>query len=114
MKTFIRKSADVYYNGRFAGRLEKSGSRYRFTYDERYLTEDSSRPVSITLPLRKESYESDILFPVFTNMLSEGANKRIQTRMLKIDEHDYFGLLLATAKNESIGPLTLTENHEPA
>ena len=102
------------YNGKPAGILTKSGNNYHFVYDEAYLNEAGNRPVSITLPLRKETYESGILFPVFVNMLSEGANKRMQCRLLKIDENDYFSLLLATAKEDSIGPITLKEINEPA
>ena len=107
-------SALVLYNGKPAGVLTKAGSIYHFTYDEAYLNDNGNRPVSITLPLRKEIYESDVLFPVFVNMLSEGANKRMQCRMLKIDENDYFSLLLATTKEDSIGPLTLKQINEPA
>jgi len=45
-------------------------------------------------------------------MLSEGSNKAIQNRLLKIDENDYFSLLLATAMSETIGALTIKEIHE--
>lgn len=107
-------SAMVFYNDKPAGILTKTGKTYRFAYNEAYLNDPGNRPVSITLPLRKEVYESDILFPAFINMLSEGANKRIQSRMLKIDENDYFSLLLATAKSDSIGPITIKEINEPA
>ena len=108
------RSAMVLYNGQPAGILSKSGNRYSFTYDETYLQNPKRRPVSITLPLRKEPYESESLFSVFVNMLSEGANKRFQCRLLKIDENDYFSLLLATAKDDSIGPITIEEIHEPS
>jgi HipA-like protein len=115
MATSLKKiSAIVYYNGKLAGLLTKEGSRYEFKYDEAYLNENKNRPVSITLPLREEPYESDILFPVFVNMLSEGANKRIQSRMLKIDENDYFGFLLATTSEDSIGPITIKKTDESA
>lgn len=107
-------SARVFYNGEPAGVLTKWGKSYSFTYGKDYLTAAGSRPVSITLPLRKEAYESDLLFPAFVNMLSEGANKRIQCRMLKIDENDYFSLLLATTKDDSIGPITIKEINESA
>jgi HipA-like protein len=107
-------SAMVFYNDTPAGILTKAGKIYRFAYNEAYLNDRASRPVSITLPLRKEVYESDSLFPAFINMLSEGANKRIQCRLLRIDENDYFSLLLATAKNDSIGPITVKEINEPA
>jgi HipA-like protein len=105
------KPVQVLYNAVPAGLLQKMGKQYRFIYFEGYLT-GSNRPVSITMPLRKEPYESNMLFPVFANLLSEGVNKKMQCRMLKIDEQDYFGLLLATAKEDSIGPLTIKEMNE--
>ena len=108
------KAAQVFYNGRLAGILSKEGVTYRFRYDEGYLAAAGVRPVSVTLPLRREPYESDVLFAAFVNQLSEGANKAIQSRLLKIDENDYFGLLLATAGNDGIGPLTVKEIHEPS
>jgi HipA-like protein len=107
-------SAQVLYNDRPAGILTKVGNSYRFTYNEVYLTAAGCRPITITMPLRSEPYESDTLFPVFINMLSEGANKRMQCRMLKIDENDYFSLLLATTKDDSIGPINIKVINEPS
>ena len=107
------RRAQIFYNGRLAGILTKSGPVYRFTYDKAYLAASNSRPISLTLPLRESPYESDVLFPAFVNFLSEGANKTMQTRLLKIDENDYFGLLLATAGGDRIGPLTIKEDHAP-
>ena len=107
-------SVIVLYNGRPAGLLAKEKGLYRFTYDETYRSTAGNRPISITMPFRKEAYESKELFPVFTNMLSEGMNKRMQCRMLKIDENDYFSLLLATTKEDSIGPITIKQINEPS
>lgn len=107
-------SARVLYNGRLAGILSKSEGTYRFVYDSNYLTTVGSRPISLTLPLRDTPYESDVLFPAFANKLSEGANKAMQNRLLKIDENDYFGLLLATAGSDTIGPISIKELNEPA
>lgn len=107
-------AAQVFYNGRLAGILSKHAGRYLFVYDKAYLASPGSRQVSLTLPLREAPYESDFLFPAFINRLSEGSNKAMQSRLLKIDEHDYFGLLLATAGNDSIGPITLQQIHAPA
>ncbi len=105
--------AQVLYNGRLAGVLSKSEGSYRFVYDKNYLSVSGSRPISLTLPLQDAPYQSNVLFPVFVNMLSEGDNKAMQSRLLKIDEKDYFGLLLATAGNDNIGPLTIKEINEP-
>lgn len=49
---------------------------------------------------------SDTLFPLFCDMLAEGANKAYQCRMLKMDEDDAFGLPLATRHADTIGAHT--------
>jgi len=108
------RTAQIFYNGRQAGVLSKSEGTYLFTYDKAYLSEAGSRPISLTMPLREAPYESDVLFPAFVNMLSEGDNKALQSRLLKVDENDYFGLLLATAGGDRIGPLTINEDHATA
>jgi len=108
------RTAQIFYNGRLAGVLSKGDSTYCFVYDKVYLAAAGSKPVSLTLPLREAPYESRVLFPAFVNLLSEGANKAMQTRLLKIDENDYFGLLLATAGGDRIGPLTIKEDHAAA
>lgn len=60
-------------------------------------------PISVSFPKRKEAYESARLFPFFSNMLPEGANRRIICRSSRIDEKDYFGLLTAMAGMDFIG-----------
>lgn len=107
MATVKKISATVFYNDKPAGILNREGGKYQFTYNFDYANNNHNRPVSITLPLRSEPYHSGTLFPVFINMLSEGSNKGLQCRLLKIDENDYFSLLLATSGAETIGPITI-------
>ena len=40
-------------------------------------------------------------------MLSEGANRKLQSQLLKIDERDDFGIMLATAQYDTIGAVTV-------
>jgi HipA-like protein len=40
-------------------------------------------------------------------MLSEGVNRKLQSRMLRIDENDFFGLLMASAQYDTIGAITI-------
>ena len=54
-------------------------------------------------------WTSNHLFPFFFNMLSEGANRKIQSQLLHIDENDDFGILLATAQTDTIGAVTVKE-----
>ncbi len=93
----------VYINDEVAGTLKKNKEGYIFRYTDEYFNDSNKRSISITLPKTKQEYKSKILFPFFFNMLSEGVNKQVQCRLLKIDENDYFGLLLATGSKETIG-----------
>jgi serine/threonine-protein kinase HipA len=40
-------------------------------------------------------------------MLSEGANRQVQSTLLHIDEKDDFGIMLATAQYDTIGAVTV-------
>ena len=100
--------AEVFTNGVLAGTLsETDDGKYIFQYDDAYLLDGNNRAISLSFPKRKEAYVADELFPFFFNMLSEGANKALQCMTLKIDENDAFGLLLATAGNDTIGAITV-------
>ena len=98
----------VYNNELFAGVLTESapGSGYTFQYSDEYIS-SGGNPVSLTLPLRKEAYESEHLFPFFSNMVPEGANRRMICRALRIDEDDIFGILSAMAGKDIIGSVGL-------
>lgn len=104
------RAAEVFTNGVLAGTLsETDDGKYIFKYDDAYLLDSRNRAISLSLPKRKEAFVADELFPFFYNMLSEGANKALQCMTLKIDENDAFGLLLATADNDTIGAITVKQ-----
>ena len=97
----------VYNHDRFAGVLEElDDGTYRFRYDAAYLVDDTTEPVSLTLPKRREPYTSDHLFPFFYGLTAEGANRQLQARLLGIDEDDAFGLLME-AGCDTIGSVTV-------
>jgi serine/threonine-protein kinase HipA len=100
--------AEVYRNGVLAGFLtENSPEEFAFCYDEKYFADKTQPSVCLTLPKTKREYQSNFLFPFFANMLSEGVNRKLQNIQLRIDENDDFGLLLATAQNDTIGAISL-------
>lgn len=102
------KKAKVYSNSAIAGYLTETDNRnYIFEYDLNYLADNNSSAVSLTLPKRLEPYCSETLFPFFFNLLSEGYNKSVQNRFYKIDEDDYFELLLTVADTDTIGAITI-------
>lgn len=95
-------------NDRLAGILtEVSPAEYVFRYDNSYFTDNKMPAISLTLPKTQQEYRSAYLFPFFSNMLSEGRNRAVQSRLLHIDEADHFGILLATARTDVAGAVTV-------
>lgn len=102
------RSAKVYMKGIEAGTLtENDNGSYSFEYEPGYFANTSLPEVSLTLPKTQVKFTSNYLFPFFFSLLSEGANKAALCRLLKIDEKDYFGLLLATTSHDTIGAVTV-------
>lgn len=98
------RQCKVFVHDTEAGILQETDDRqYIFTYNKWY----DGVPVCLAMPVRTEAYRSDYLFPFFFNMLSEGANRQTQSMLLHIDENDDFGILLATAQEDTIGAVTV-------
>ncbi|MBR1415856.1 MAG: HipA N-terminal domain-containing protein [Prevotella sp.] len=94
----------VYVNDQEAGILMETDAReYVFAYHDGYQGE----PVCLAMPLTRKPYRSRHLFPYFFNMLSEGANRQVQSLLHHIDENDDFGIMLATAQHDTIGAVTV-------
>lgn len=108
------KKAEVYCHGIKAGILteEASGRDYTFVYDKEYMADSTHEPISVTMPMREEPYRSEFLFPFFTNMLPEGANRKIVCRSWRLDERDFFGLLLKVATFDTIGAVIVKDISE--
>ena len=105
----MSKSAFVFYNNIFAGNLCKSQKGYEFKYDKTYLKNKELPQIAFSFPKRKEVFFSKELFPFFYGLLSEGSNRQIQEKLLKIDSKDNFTLLIKTANTETIGAITVRE-----
>ena len=101
------RSAKVFYNKRFAGLLSETPNGFTFSYDPDYLA--GGTPLSFTLPLQEASFHSEHLQGFFSNLVSEGWLRRLQTQQQKIDESDRFGLLLANGR-DLIGAVTIEVN----
>lgn len=102
------RRVEVYVNNRRAGLLtEWNVGDYEFTYDADYLADLQTLPVSLTLPKRSEAYRSNQIFPFFTNLLPEGANRKSMCTAHKVDEQDFFGMLQMICGLDCIGNVTL-------
>jgi HipA-like protein len=102
------RSLQVYRNNILAARLtEMAQNHYILRYEDQYFNDPRNPPISLTLPKTSQEFHAKALFPFFFNLLSEGVNRNLQVRMLGLEETDHFGLLLMTAQEDTIGPVTV-------
>lgn len=107
------RTVDVYYGDVFAGKLvELAKGSYKFTYDDTFFADSDMPAISVNLPKSQKVYLSNRIFPVFTNMLPEGANRRALCRMNKVDETDFFGMLEMICGMDAIGLVVLKKPKE--
>lgn len=98
------RQAKVCYKNKEAGVLTQlEDGSFRFEYLDHWFQDASKPAISLTLPKTEKTYQAMHLFPFFYNMLPEGANKKAVCFGLRIDEDDYFGILLATAQTDTVG-----------
>ncbi|MFT3884850.1 MAG: HipA N-terminal domain-containing protein [Flavobacteriales bacterium] len=100
------RRAKVLMHGTWAGDILEEERSYRFSYRKEYLDREDARPVSVTLPLRAEPYDSPILHPFFDGLIPEGWVLAIAERNWKLKERDRMGLLLVCCA-DSIGAVSI-------
>ena len=109
------RQASVLYKGREAGLLTQTDDgAFSFRYSDDWFHATDTPAISLTMPKQKQIYESEHLFACFYNMLPEGTNKEVVCYELRIDPKDHFGLLMHTARYDSIGAITIHEKKDDA
>ena len=93
------KTALIQYKGKDAGILKETDEGYEFQYNEEYLADTASKPVSLTLPLTDKPFKSSVLFPFFDGLIPEGWLLDVALRNTNISELDRFSLLLLCCKD---------------
>ena len=102
------RAARIFFKGLEAGVLtQKDDGTFTYQYNSSWVDDSSKPAISLTLPKTIAAYHSRYLFPFFYNMLPEGSNKQVVCRLNRLDKTDYFGLLLTTAKTDTIGAVTV-------
>ena len=99
------RKGQVFFNQDLAGYIGETKNGYLFEYDKEFLKKNI--PVSLSLPLREEPYESQELFTFFKGLLPEGWYLDIVTATQKVDREDLFGILPCTTSGDTIGAVTV-------
>lgn len=94
-----RKRGKVFVNKVLVGLIEQSEGVYLFTYNEDYIKSEAPKPVSLTLPLRKESYVQKTMFAFFDGLIPEGWLLNIISENWKINPRDRMTLLLIACRD---------------
>ena len=93
------RQGKVYYDDVLAGIITEDENGYSFVYDEAYLLRNHPQPISLTLPLQREPFHSNVLFSFFDGLIPEGWMLNIAERNWKINRRDRMALLLACCRD---------------
>jgi serine/threonine-protein kinase HipA len=103
--------AAIKIEDQLAGWLTQDEQGYHFVYDIAYAARPKARPVSLTFPVRKAPYTSNVLFPFFDGLIPEGWLLDIAEKNWKLNRRDRMGLLLACCK-DCIGAVSVEAINE--
>ncbi|GMQ29174.1 HipA N-terminal domain-containing protein [Algoriphagus confluentis] len=109
----MSRKALVYYQDQLAGYLTETDEGYTFIYDGTYLQSKNAMPVSFTLPLQNQSFESKTLFPFFDGLIPEGWLLNVGKNYWKLKGNDRFELLLTLCR-DTIGAVSILPAEEVA
>jgi serine/threonine-protein kinase HipA len=78
----------VYFQDMLASLLVETDEGYEFSYQADYLENKNAKPVSLTLPLSVQKYESKVLFSFFDGLIPEGGLLDMATTYWKLKRND--------------------------
>ena len=100
------RKAEIKFNENTAGWLTQDENGFHFSYTKAYLESEKPVPVSLTLPLQGNEFNSQVLFPFFDGLIPEGWLLNIAESNWKLDPRDRMGLLLSCCK-DCIGAVSI-------
>jgi serine/threonine-protein kinase HipA len=107
----MNRKGKVFFQNVYAGEISETENGFSFQYDDDYLLNPHSKPISLMMPLQAEPYTSKTMLPVFDGIIPEGWLLDIAEKNWKIDIRDRMGLLLQFC-NDCIGAISVVDNTE--
>ena len=85
---------NVYFGEHKAGQLRSTDNRgVVFQYDEKYLSDSQSKPLSLSLPLQQAEYSQAKCLPFFAGLLPEGESRRKIAQYFQVIQYAIIFLL---------------------
>lgn len=107
----MNRTGYVYYDKTFCGILVQNDDGFLFSYEDAYFTNPTSKPISLTMPLKNKTYFSGVLFPFFDGLIPEGWLYELALKKWGIDRNDRMGVLLHACV-DPIGIVSIKENKD--
>ena len=107
----MNRKGEVYFNNIICGYIIENDEGFKFYYLKEWLDNPHSQPISLTMPLTRESYFSPVLFPFFDGLIPEGWLLEVALTKWNLNRNDRMGLLL-TVCEDSIGAVSVKEVKE--
>ena len=103
---------NVFFGNKKAGSLESTENRgVIFVYDENYLNDKTSVPLSASLPLQREEFSQKQCIPFFSGLLPEEDSRKKIADYLHISETSTLKLLEALG-GECAGVISISSEDE--
>ena len=94
------RSANIFYKDVLAGILtETDEGEYIFQYADDYVTDYPEQFITFSMPVAKNAYINNRLFPFFEGLIPEGWLLNIASKNWKINTNDRMGLLMVCCRN---------------
>lgn len=93
------------------GTLICDSNEAEFRYDDDYLSLECARPISVSLPLREQSFSRTETRTFFESLLPEGFSRKAVAGWAHVDEGDYISLLMKLGR-ECIGAIQITDESD--
>lgn len=85
---------NVYLKGVFVGQFScTNGTRYEFCYTPDYLANPTEGPLSFSLPLQKESFDTERSYNYFANLLPPVVVRKKLEKCIHVSKNNVFGFL---------------------
>jgi serine/threonine-protein kinase HipA len=90
----MTKTLTVHFNKIFVGTFEQNPSgRLSFSYDQKYLESSQATPLSISLPLRPETFDDKTTRAFFSGLLPDDHQREVLAKNLGLSPRNPFALL---------------------
>lgn len=93
------RQAHIFHKAQLAGILTENDAGYEFRYLPEYLSLETAKAISLTLPLQEAIYTSSVLFPFFDGLIPEGWLLDVALRNTDISILDRMSLLMTCCKD---------------